>query len=271
MYGFKAHRVLPTFAGVGLTPNTIHGDGERGVCLGRDRAERHGAGDETFDDFLGRLHFPDGHRLCGRFDFEQAAQCHQALILIIDERGVLFESCVAVGARGVLQLGDALRCPHVLLAAHPESILTTRIERVAIYGRVAIRLSMPTHRLFRDLGQARAFDARGRASEVFIHERAIEPDGLENLRAAIGLIGGDSHLGHHLQQSLGNTLGEALAGIGVGEIGGQLFLHRGQGFKREIGVEGLGTVPGEHSEVVHFARRSGLDYQANLCTQARAD
>jgi hypothetical protein len=32
--------------------------------------------------------------------------------------------------------------------------------------------------------------------------KSTQPDRVENLRAAIGLVGRDAHLGHHLEQSL---------------------------------------------------------------------
>ena len=74
-----ARRVLAAFAGVALAADAVHRDGQRGVRLGRDRAERHRAGGEALDDLLGRLDFVDRNRL-GRIDLEleQAAQRHVA-------------------------------------------------------------------------------------------------------------------------------------------------------------------------------------------------
>jgi hypothetical protein len=55
------------------------------------------------------------------------------------------------------------------------------------------------------------------------------------------------------------------------QIGGHLFLHRGECLEREVRVERLGAVAGEHREVVHLARRTGLDHEADLGAQAGAN
>ena len=48
--------VLAPFAGVALSAEAVHGNGERLVRLGADRAERHGPRAEAFHDFRGGLH-----------------------------------------------------------------------------------------------------------------------------------------------------------------------------------------------------------------------
>ena len=48
--GAIARRVFAALAGVRLAADAVHGDRERGVRLGRDRAERHGACREALDD-----------------------------------------------------------------------------------------------------------------------------------------------------------------------------------------------------------------------------
>src|ERR1700686_3374022 len=63
---------LAALAGIRLAADAVHGDGERGVRLARDRAERHGAGREPTHDGLRRLDLLDRHRLArvlvGRLD-----------------------------------------------------------------------------------------------------------------------------------------------------------------------------------------------------------
>ena len=58
---------LAAFAGVRLAADAVHGDGERGMRLARDRAERHGAGGEALHDVLGRLDLVERHRLAAVF------------------------------------------------------------------------------------------------------------------------------------------------------------------------------------------------------------
>src|SRR5229473_2991512 len=75
--------LLAAFAGVRSTTDAVHGDGERGMRLARDRAERHGAGGEAAHDVLCGLHFLDRQRfspvLLRRFEQEQAADGEEAL------------------------------------------------------------------------------------------------------------------------------------------------------------------------------------------------
>jgi hypothetical protein len=60
-----AQRVFAAFAGVALAADAVHGHGQRGVRLGGNGTQRHGAGGEALDDLLGRLHLVDGMALLG--------------------------------------------------------------------------------------------------------------------------------------------------------------------------------------------------------------
>src|SRR5690606_30718384 len=71
--GLVAIGLLATFTGVGLAADPVHGDGEGGVGLARDRAEAHGAGDEATDDVGGRLDFLERHGFTERANVEQVA------------------------------------------------------------------------------------------------------------------------------------------------------------------------------------------------------
>ena len=42
--------------------------------------------------------------------------------------------------------------------------------------------------------------------EILIEERGVQADGIEDLRAAIGLERADTHLGHHFEDALGDGL-----------------------------------------------------------------
>src|SRR5581483_455025 len=72
-----AIRLFATFAGVRLAADPVHGDGERGVRLARDRTVRHRAGGEAAHDVLRRLDLVDRDWLATvvlrRLDAEQAA------------------------------------------------------------------------------------------------------------------------------------------------------------------------------------------------------
>ena len=174
---------------------------------------------------------------------------------------------VAVRARRVLQLGDGLRRPHVRFAAAAVLILAAGVEHVAQQRVVAECLRMHAHRFLGDLEEADAFDVARRAGEILVDERLLQADRLENLRSAIGLVGGDAHLRHHLGQSLADRLDVALlrfAGVDLRNGTGD-FRER---FQRQVRVNRLGAVAGKQREMVDFARRAGLHDQARGRAQA---
>ena len=271
----EAVSLLAALAGVGLAADPVHGDGERGVRLAADRAEAHGAGGEALDDVGCRLDLLERHRLTAhllcRLEPEQAAQRHQLLGLIVD---LLGEGAVLVGqvaAHRVLQIGDHARPPHMRLAADAVGVLAADVEGVLEHRYVAEGLAVALGGLARDLAQADALHLGVGAGEILAHEAGLEADGVEDLRAAIGLVGGDAHLGHHLQDALVDRLDVALLGFLQGQLLvelGQQLLERVEG---EVGVDGLGAVAGEHRELVHLVRLSRLDHQPDGCAQTLPD
>jgi hypothetical protein len=195
---------LAAFAGIRLAADAVHGDGERGVRLARDRAEGHGAGGKTAHDVCRGLHFVERDRLAAVFfrapDAEQAADRVEPFVLLVDvlgEGAVFFRN---IAAHGVLQVRDRFHVPDMVLAAHAQRIFAADVEHVAIDGRVAEGAAVAPHGFFADFGKADAFDLGMGAGEELLDEFRRQSDRVENLRAAIGLVGGDAHLGHHLEQ-----------------------------------------------------------------------
>ena len=83
----QAVGVLAALAGVRLGAEAVHGDGQRLVGLGRDRAVAHRPGREAAHDRVHRLDLVDRDRLAGAvLELEQAAQRGQPLRLVVDER-----------------------------------------------------------------------------------------------------------------------------------------------------------------------------------------
>ena len=159
----------------------------------------------------------------------------------------------------------------MVLAAHAELVLAADVERVAIDRGVAEGIAMPAHAFLGDLGEADAFDAGGGAGEIFGDEIGLQPDRVEDLRAAIGLVGGDAHLGHHLEDALVDRLDVALDDLVVVDLLRQLVRHRGERLEGEVGVDRLGAVAGETSKMMHLARLAGFDHQPDRRAQALAD
>ncbi len=213
----RAHRIavrqrleavgfLAAFAGVRLAADAVHGDGERGVRLAADRAEAHGAGGEALDDVLGRLDLVERHRLFGRLEFHQAADRQQPLALVVDLARELAIVLARIAAHRVLQGGDRFGRPGVVLAAQAKGIVAADIEHGAVDRIVAIGVAVALQRLLGDFAQAGAFDRRRRAGEIFFDEGRNQSHRVEDLRAAIGLVGRDAHLGHDLQDALAERL-----------------------------------------------------------------
>ena len=171
----------------------------------------------------------------------------------------------------MLQVGDRIRGPCVILAAGADGVFAADIEEAAVDRRVAERIGMAPYGLFGDLGKADALDAGVGAGEVLGDEIRLQSDGVEDLRAAIGLIGRDAHLRHDLEQALADRLDVTLDDVLVVERAGQAVLQRDHALEREIGVDGFRAVTGKTGEVVHFARLAGFDHEADRGAQAGAD
>ncbi len=105
----------------------------------------------------------------------------------------------------------------------------------------------------------------------FCHEGRFQSDGIENLRAAIGLIGGDAHFGHHLQQPFVDRLDIALHRLVIADRLVDLRQHRLDGLERQIRVDRLGAIAGQRAELVHLIGLARLDHQPDRGAQTHAD
>ena len=201
--GRVARRILAAFAGVRLAADAVHRDGERLVRLLADRAVRHRAGREALDDRLDRLDLVDRNRRRGASCSSSSPRSVAQLpALVVDEPRVLLEDRVLAAARRVLQLEHRLGVEQVVLAVAPPLVLAAPLEIVLADRPRRERLLVPPPHFFGDDVDADAADARGGAREVLVDERAVEPDRLEDLRAAVALQRRDAHLGHHFQDAL---------------------------------------------------------------------
>src|SRR3546814_14416570 len=93
---------------------------------------------------------------------------------------------------------------------------------------------MALDRLACDLLDTDALDGSRRAGEIAADEVGREPDRVEDLGAAIGLVGGDAHLGHHLQQPLVDRLDEILRRLLLGYARGQIVPQPPDRSEREV-------------------------------------
>src|SRR6202011_5203311 len=97
-----------------------------------------------------------------------------------------------------------------------------------------------------------ARDGRGGTGEIAVDEVAAEADSIENLGSAVRLIGGDAHLGHHLEDALVHRLDEALARLLGRDDLGQVAAHRLNGLEREVWIDCFRAVACEQAEMVYL-------------------
>src|ERR1051325_5974494 len=159
----------------------------------------------------------------------------------------------------------------MILALAPPLVLSA--DRKHGFAHPSLRVSMPVPEpdFLRDHVEADAADARRRPREVTIDEILIEPDGLEDLRAAVALDGRDAHLRDDFDDAFIDGLdvvGNSFARIHTGELA--LRDHVAQRVKGQIRINGSRAVPEQEREVMHLSRLAAFDHEADLRARALA-
>ena len=124
---------------------------------------------------------------------------------------------------------------------------------------------MARERLAREHVEPDAADPRRRAGEVALDHVRGEPDGLEDLRAVVGLDRRDAHLRERLEQALADRLDDVALGLLEPLRARASSVQR---LEHQVRVDRRGAVADQRREVVDLARLAGLEHQAGL--QARA-
>ncbi len=112
--------------------------------------------------------------------------------------------------------------------------------------------------------EAHALYATGRAGKATFNHFVSQAQSFENLRSLVGLQRRDAHLGHHLQHALGHAL--AVGGhdfFVVLEISGRhkpFASGTPQGFKGQIGIDGVGAVADQQAVMMDFASFARLQH-----------
>ena len=219
-----AIRLLAALAGVRLAADAVHGDGERGVRLARDRAERHRAGGEALDDLLGRLDLVERHRLRGRPP--RPILMRNRPRMVRKRSACSFTICAkarylsrALPRTACCSVGD--RSPATRHA--PRRACGTGIRRRPRARCAAPATSPKASRWRRTVSSA--ISSRPTPSIVvavpvkYLSTKSLrQADRVEDLRAAIGLVGRDAHLGHHLEDALVDRLDVALDDLVVVDL-----------------------------------------------------
>ena len=198
----------------------------------------------------GRLDLVQRDRRVGRLQPHQAADGQQPLGLLVDAAAKARYASGRLPRTACWSFADRLRRPGVRLAAQAPGVLAADVEHGLVDRIVAIGVAVAAHALLGDLRQAHALDGRGGAGEVLLDQLRRQADRVEDLGAAIGLVGGDAHLGHHLQHALADRLDVVLADLVGGLRQAVLDAELLQGLEREVGVHRLRAIAGQ-------ARRNG--------------
>ena len=170
----------------------------------------------------------------------------------------------------MLQLGNRFRRPRVFLAPRAILVFAAGIERVTKHWVVSERQLMHAKGFVGDLEQANALNVARGAGEIFLDQRVGEAHRFEDLRAAVGLIGRNAHLRHHLVEALADRLDEVLRRVARRQLRKPLvqMLDR---FQRQVRMDRFGAVASEQRKMMNFARRARFDDQPGARAKPVAD
>jgi len=162
-----------------------------------------------------------------------------------------------------------LRVEQMEFAVVAPLILAARVEH-AVDLTVGESVPMPRECFLRNHVEADALDARRCPGEIFIHDYAVEADGLENLRAMITLDRRDAHLGHRFHDAFDRGLDEFFdCGLVVGFCQQALLDQIVERREREIRIDGRAAITDEQREMMHLARFAGFENQNQLSCACR--
>ena len=254
----EARGVFAAFAGVRLRADAVHGDVERAVRLGRERAQRHAGRHEALADFGDRFDFLDlDRRSSARTEIHQMAQAGGRGFA--DRVGIAAKELVALLRHRALQQVDRLRRMSVGFAALAIAVEAADGQRRHVFVEGADVIAIGA---LLDAAEADAGNARGHAGEILGDHRAREADGFEIVGAAIGRDDRDAHLGNDLEQARVDAIEVALDAFAEAALAEQAArVAVGDAFLREIGVDGRRADADQHGEVmrVHAFGRAHVD------------
>ncbi len=191
-----------------------------------------------------------------------------AAALVVDDLSVLFVGAPIVGTRAVLQLGNGIRCPHVLFAADSPSVFATSFQHGLQHGVLTKSGYMGANGLFLYFKNAYAFDAAGRACEVLANGFTIDANDLKQLGAAVAHVGRHPHLGHDFGQALANGLDVVVNGFVSTQVTGQAGMQLLKGFHGKVRVNRLSTVACKNCKVMYLSRSARFHHQSGRSAQA---
>ena len=268
LLGAVARGVFAAFTRVAAAAEAVHRDGERLVRLGRQRAQRDRRGVEAAQQVRRVGHLVQRRRRIGLLQLQQVAQRRRRPR--VHRVRVRLPVAGVAGARRALQRHHHVRVVHVVLAAVHVLQQAADVRRLALVPGARVQLAGFQIEPF----EADAADPRRRFGEAQVDDLRIQPDDLEQLRAAVAADGADAHLRDDLRQALVDALAVAAADLRLlaalldlqdaapaqveQRLVGQVRIHRGGAHADQAG------------DMVRVARGAGLDDQVDVAAQALA-
>ena len=233
--------------------------------FGRDRTVAHRARAEAAQNRLDRIDLFQRHGRSPRLEFQHAAQMAFARRLFVDQlREFAIRQLVAL-SRGLLNVGDVVRVPGVLLAGRPpgEQAHVGEDREIVVVSRGVAQL-VTTDRFLTEDVEADAADPAGGSPEALVDDLVAQPDSLEDLGTLVALQRRDPHLGHHFEDALLRGFAVRGCDLIVRPIAAEfvVVLELPQGFKRHVRVDGIGPVARQQTEVMDFASLARFDDDA---------
>ncbi|SKZ72348.1 Uncharacterised protein [Mycobacteroides abscessus subsp. abscessus] len=268
-------RILAALTGIRPSAESVHGDGQGLVRLGRDRTEAHRAGRETLDDLTRGFDLVDRDRITiAEVEVEQSTKsCHSGR-LIVDHLGVFLEHLVLTGARGVLKLEHGVRVEQVVFTLAPPLVLAADRElAVCALGRTVVECqSMSRCDVGGDLVESDTSELAVHSTEELVDGVLVETDHLEELGAGVRGDRGDAHLAHHLEHALARGLDVVVAGGLEFDVAEHSALdHVLDRFEGHVRIDRCRTESHQRGDVVDLAAITRFDDQADTGALALAD
>ena len=179
--------------------------------------------------------------------------------IVFHHGGVAAKEAVVVVPHRLLQRVDDFGAVEMFLRAMAgaQAVAADAGQRPAADGVKKGAIVVEAAVLF-DAAQTRAVQIVRRVGEIGVHQRRVEPHGLEQLRALVGLQCGDAHLRGDLEHAEGQrpvVIGDGLRGRFADA---SACAQRPHAFVRQIGIYRTRAKADEHGQLVHVARFAAL-------------
>ena len=183
-------RILTTLPCITLTAQAIHGNRKRFMSLGRDGSKTHGASTKTPHNVGCRFNLGQHHRRAGYTGPQrhQSAQCAAASGFSVNRGGKIPIGRFTVFPSGPLQTGYGLGLPSMFTAAGAPVIFAGVGQARHIARGSPWKSQLVTSQdLLRQHIKTHTLQTACSISEAQVDDFALHTDGLEYLRAFIGL------------------------------------------------------------------------------------